>query len=110
MQVILRPFYLQFRDTTDFTWTPELQQTFERIKKKRTDGTLRLALPNSDKPFYILCDASNYGIGAALLQKNQFEKNEISISEFYFLPLNLDFPQFSENVPPESLHYLNMSF
>ena len=32
-QFILRPFYLQLRDTTDFKWTPELQQTFDRVKK-----------------------------------------------------------------------------
>ena len=78
LQVILRPFYLQLRDTTDFKWTPELQQTFDRIKKELTDGTLRLAIPNSEKPFYILCDASKYGIGAALLQKkNKFGKMEL---------------------------------
>ena len=44
------------------------------MKKELTDGTFRLAIPNSEKPFYILCDASNYGIRAALLQKNQFGK------------------------------------
>ena len=33
LQVILRPFYLQLRDTTDFNWTPELQKTFDRVKK-----------------------------------------------------------------------------
>ena len=77
LQVFLRPFYLQLRDTTDFKWTPELQQTFDRVKKELTDGTLRLAIPNSEKPFYILCDASNYGFGAALLQKNQFGKMEL---------------------------------
>ena len=33
LQVIFRPFYLQLRDTTDFKWTPELQQTFDRVKK-----------------------------------------------------------------------------
>ena len=61
----------------DFKWTPEQQQTFDRVKKELTDGTLHLAIPNSEKPFYILCDASNYGIGAALLQKDQFGKKEL---------------------------------
>ena len=50
LQVILQPFYLQLRDTTDFKWTPELQQRFDRVKKEFTDGTLRLASPNSEKP------------------------------------------------------------
>ena len=42
LQVILRPFDLQHRDTTDFIWTPELQQAFDRVKKELKDGTLRL--------------------------------------------------------------------
>ena len=69
--------FISNTDTTDFKWTPELQQTFDRVKKELTDGTLRLAIANSEKPFYIHCDASNYGIGAALLQKNQFGKMEL---------------------------------
>ena len=48
------------------------------IKKELTDGTLHLAIPNSEKPFYILCDYSNYGIGAALLQKNQCGKMKLA--------------------------------
>ena len=51
-----------------------MQQSFDQGKKELTDESLRLAVPNSEKPFYILCDASNYGIGATLLQKNQFGK------------------------------------
>ena len=67
---------------TDFKWTPELQQTFDRTKKELTDGTLRKAIPNSDKPFYNLFDASIYGIGAAMLQKNQFENSELASASF----------------------------
>ena len=77
LQIVLRFFNLQLRDTTDLKWTAKLQQTFDRVKKEITDGTLRLAIPNSEKPSYILCDASNYGIGTALLQKNQFGKMEL---------------------------------
>ena len=73
----MRPFYLQLRDTTDFKWTPELQQTFDRVKKEFTDRTLRLAIFNSKKHFYFPSNLSNYGIEAALLQKNQFGKMEL---------------------------------
>ena len=54
-----------------------MQETIDRVKRVVTKGTLHLAIPNSEKPFYILCDATNYGIGAALLQKNQFGKIEL---------------------------------
>ena len=80
LQVILQPFCLQLRDTKNFKWTPELQQTFDRVKKELTDGTHRLAIPNSEKPIYILCDASNYDIGAALIQ-NSIWKNGASVGE-----------------------------
>ena len=51
LQLILRLFYLNFRDTTDFKWTSELQQTFDKVRKEHMDGTLRLAVPNIENPF-----------------------------------------------------------
>ena len=47
LQFNLRPFYLQLRDKAEFKWTLELQQTFDKIKTELTDGTIRLAIPNS---------------------------------------------------------------
>ena len=41
---MLRPFYLQLRDTTDFKWTPEWQETFDKVKKELMSGTLRLGI------------------------------------------------------------------
>ena len=69
----------------EFTWRIELQQTFYRFKKELTDETLRLSIPNSKKPFYNLCDASNYVIGAALLQKYQCGKVELISANFRLL-------------------------
>ena len=63
LQVILRPLKLELRDTFEFKWTPELHQIFDKLKKKLTDCTLRLVIPNAEKPFHVLCDVSNYGIG-----------------------------------------------
>ena len=40
--------FLANSETQDFKWPPELQQTF-RVKKELTKGTLRLAIPNSEK-------------------------------------------------------------
>ena len=77
LQVIWRPFYIQLRDTTDFKWTSELPQTFDRVKKKPIDGTVRLAILNSEKSFYILCDASNYALELHFPKKNQFGKMEL---------------------------------
>ena len=29
----MRPFYLQLRDTTDYNWTPKLQQKIDKVKR-----------------------------------------------------------------------------
>ena len=50
-----------------------------------TDGTLRLAIYNLEKPFCILCDASNYGIGVAVLQKKTIWKNRVSVNKRSFI-------------------------
>lgn len=57
-----------------FLWTQEAQAAFERIKKLSTTAPV---LANSDftKKFYLLCDASDYGIGAVLVQLDS-ENNE----------------------------------
>ena len=65
LQVTLRTFYFQIRDSVELKRTPKLQQTIYK-PKELTEGTLLLAFPNPEKPFYYLCDASNCGIDAAL--------------------------------------------
>ena len=76
---MLRPFYLLLRDTVDFKWTPHLEQTFLDLKSKIKQGELKLALPNPHKRFYILTDASNYGIGAALLQESTTSSHKMDM-------------------------------
>ena len=75
-------------------------ETLDRVKKELTYSTQRLPIPNSENFFYILCDASNYGIAAALLQKklNLEEWNSFLRIFVCFLPKNLDFQPFSANV------------
>ena len=60
-QLYLRPFYNILRKQNNFKWTTEHQTRFEEIKNLLTD---------QNQPFYAMCDASNFGIGAALLQSH----------------------------------------
>lgn len=50
-----------------FKWTPEAQKSFETIKTLLTTAPI-LSNPDFTKKFYLHCDASNYGIGAVLVQ------------------------------------------
>ena len=69
MQLYLRPFYNILRQQNNFEWNIEHQARFEEIKKLLTE---QISKHNSrfKSPFYAMCDASNFGIGAALLQSH----------------------------------------
>ena len=69
MQLYLRPFYNILRQQNNFEWNIEHQARFEEIKKLLTEQ-ISNTIPDSNQPFYAMCDASNFGIGAALLQSH----------------------------------------
>ena len=66
-QLYLRSFYNILRQQSNFEWTTELQTRFEEIKKLLAEQ-ISNTIPDPNQPFYATCDASNFGIGAALLQ------------------------------------------
>ena len=46
-----------------------IRHLFKEIKKLLTEQILN-TIPDPNQPFYAMCDASNFGIGAALLQSH----------------------------------------
>ena len=69
MQLYLRPFDNILRQQNNFEWNTEHQARFEEIKKLLTEQ-ISNTIPDPNQPFYAMCDASNFGIGAALLQSH----------------------------------------
>ena len=69
MQLYLRPFYNILRQQNNFEWTTEYQTRFDEIKKLLTEQ-ISNTIPDPNQPFYAMCDALNFGIGAALLQSH----------------------------------------
>ena len=86
MQLYFRPFYNILRQQNNFEWTTEHQKRLEKIKTLLCEQ-LSNTIPDPDQPFYAMCDASNFGIGAALLPYyNGTKKMNLGSS----LKLNLD--------------------
>ena len=69
LQLYLRPFYNILRQQINFEWTTEHQARFEENKKLLTEQ-ISNTIPGPNQAFYAMCDASNFGIGAALLQSH----------------------------------------
>ncbi|GKF74405.1 reverse transcriptase domain-containing protein [Tanacetum coccineum] len=62
---ISRPMTHLLEKNTPFIFSKECVQAFHTLKKKLTEAPILIA-PNWDQPFELMCDASDYAIGAVL--------------------------------------------
>ena len=65
------------RQQKNFEWTTEQQTQFEEIKKLLTEQ-ISITIPGPNQPFYAICNASNFCIGAALLQSHN-RRNKMNL-------------------------------
>ncbi|GKB37585.1 reverse transcriptase domain-containing protein, partial [Tanacetum coccineum] len=65
---ISRPMKHLLEKNTPFIISEECIQAFQTLKKKLTEAPILIAL-NWDQPFELMCDASDYAIGAVLGQR-----------------------------------------
>jgi hypothetical protein len=64
---IVRPLSQLLRKDASWKWSDECRNAFDTVKKSLQEAPI-LALPNDDKSFSVVCDASKFAIGCALLQ------------------------------------------
>ncbi|KZS06258.1 Uncharacterized protein APZ42_030339 [Daphnia magna] len=76
-QKIARPLHDLVGGKTTFTWGVEAVESFELLKRALMEAA-QLAYPDNSKPFEIHHDASEYGIGAALIQKRETRERPIA--------------------------------
>ena len=71
------------RKDVPFEWTAECQTAFDAVKHALTTAPV-LAVPDENVRYEVVCDASNFGLGAALLQNGRpvaFESRKLSPAE-----------------------------
>ncbi|GJT97048.1 reverse transcriptase domain-containing protein, partial [Tanacetum coccineum] len=66
---ISRPMTHLLEKNTPFIFSNECIQAFQTLKNKLTEAPILIA-PNWDLPFELMCDASDYAIGAVLGQRH----------------------------------------
>ncbi|GKC60343.1 reverse transcriptase domain-containing protein [Tanacetum coccineum] len=67
---ISRPMTHLLEKNTPFIFSDDCIQAFQTLKKKLTEAPILIA-PNWDLPFELMCDASDFAIGAVLGQRHE---------------------------------------
>ena len=77
---LLEPFYNLLRKRVPFSWTPQCQGSFDRVKLFLTSEPI-LAIFDRTKPTFIYTDASGVGV-AAVLKQGQDDGSEKPVAYF----------------------------
>uniref|UniRef100_H3GPY2 Integrase catalytic domain-containing protein n=1 Tax=Phytophthora ramorum TaxID=164328 RepID=H3GPY2_PHYRM len=83
-----RPLSNLLKKDAEWAWDTEHQVSFEAVMENLLHAPI-LALPDPDRPFSVVCDASDFAIGCALLQADTegrerviaFESRQLKASE-----------------------------
>nr|GEY53300.1 reverse transcriptase domain-containing protein [Tanacetum cinerariifolium] len=67
---ISRPMTHLLEKDTPFVFSEDCTQAFQTLKKKLTEAPILIA-PNWDLPLELMCDTSNFAIGAILGQRHE---------------------------------------
>ncbi|GJY43198.1 reverse transcriptase domain-containing protein [Tanacetum coccineum] len=81
---IARPMTHLLEKDTPFIFSKECIESFNILKKKLTEAPILVA-PDWDLPFEIMCDASDYAVGAVLGQRKTKHFQPIHYANYIFL-------------------------
>lgn len=73
---IATPLHQLMRKEQPFMWTEKCQEAFEELKQHLISPPI-LIYPNFEEPFFLYTDASSFGLGAILTQKNDKRKEHV---------------------------------
>ncbi|KAF1327765.1 reverse transcriptase, partial [Globisporangium splendens] len=73
---ISRPLSLLLKKDAPWDWTSQCEDTFNTVKESLTAAPI-LAIADHERPFHVVCDASDYAIGCALVQTGREGRERI---------------------------------
>lgn len=63
----IQPLSSLLKKDATWSWRPEHQSAFDAVKKSLVSAPV-LDVPDDSKPFHVVCNASDFAIGCALMQ------------------------------------------
>ena len=89
---LVQPLTKLLRTGNEFIWTDEQQSAFDSVKASLQSAPI-LALPDFSKTFHVVCDASKFAIGCALMQHDdEGHERVISYQSRQLRPAELNYP------------------
>ncbi|KAF1334714.1 reverse transcriptase, partial [Globisporangium splendens] len=73
---IIRPLSSLLKKGVDWKWSNECQDAFVKMKSSLMEAPV-LAIADHERPFYVVCDASNFAIGCALMQRDDADRERV---------------------------------
>ncbi|EGZ21589.1 hypothetical protein PHYSODRAFT_262200, partial [Phytophthora sojae] len=73
---MIRPLSQLLKKDAEWVWTAECQQAFDAVKRGLTEAPI-LAVADQDRPFHVVCDASDFAIGCALMQHDHEGRDRV---------------------------------
>ncbi|GMF62170.1 unnamed protein product [Phytophthora fragariaefolia] len=72
----IRPLSQLLKKDAAWDWTTECQRAFDAVKQGLTEAPI-LAVADQDRPFHVVCDASDFAIGSALMQHDHERRDRV---------------------------------
>ncbi|KAG2759997.1 hypothetical protein PC129_g21014 [Phytophthora cactorum] len=72
----IRPLSQLLKKEAEWKWTSECQLAFDAVKQGLTEALI-IAVADQDRPFHVVCDASDFAIGCALMQHDHEGRDRV---------------------------------
>ncbi|KAG3037025.1 hypothetical protein PC121_g24154 [Phytophthora cactorum] len=72
----IRPLSQLLKKEAEWKWTAEYQPAFDAVQQGLTEAPI-LAVADQDRPFHVVCDASDFAIGCALMQHDHEGRDRV---------------------------------